>query len=105
MSPGENGEKKCHLPEEMVGDLAEFFKMFGDSTRLRILIALSGGEKNVQTLTQELAMTQSAISHQVRLLKQMRLIKSRREGIYVYYSLDDDHVNSILRMGVDHVLE
>ena len=105
MSPGINEEKKCHLPEEMVGELAEFFKMFGDSTRLRILVALSGGEKNVQTLTQELSMTQSAISHQVRLLKQMRLIKSRREGIYVYYSLDDDHVSSILRMGVDHVLE
>ena len=100
------GEELCQgLSEEKVEELAEFFKMFGDSTRLRILLALSHAERNVQGLEEILGMSQSAISHQLRLLKRLRLVKSRRDGQFVYYSLDDEHVSSVLLKGLDHVME
>ena len=91
--------------EETLFDLAEVFKTFGDSTRIRILWALSEGEMCVCDLAQLLQMGQSAISHQLRVLRQARLVKYRREGKSAIYSLDDDHVQQILRMGLSHIQE
>ena len=92
-------------PMEKISSLAELFKVFGDMTRLRILFVLSSAEVCVYDLAVTLNMTQSAISHQLRILKQSRLVKSRREGKSIYYSLDDDHVRSIISQGMDHVME
>ncbi len=95
-----------HMPDEgTLCDLAEFFKVFADSTRIKILYALSGGELCVCDIWQGLGLTQSAVSHQLRILKQMRLVKYRKEGKTVYYSLDDDHIQSILSGGLEHVME
>ena len=94
------------LPEEdQLYDLAEVFKVFGDSTRIRILSALLKAELCVCDISFLLNMTQSAISHQLRVLKQARLVKNRREGKVVYYSLDDNHIEKILDMGLDHIRE
>ena len=86
-------------------DLAELFKIFGDSTRIRILYVLFEAEVCVCDIAELLGMTQSAISHQLRLLKQAKLVRSRREGKTVYYALADDHVRTILGQGMDHVNE
>ncbi len=91
--------------EEQLFELAEVFKVFGDSTRIRILSALSQAEMCVCDIAFLLNMTQSAISHQLRVLKQTRLVKNRREGKVVYYSLDDDHIEKILDMGLEHIRE
>ena len=93
------------LPEDRLLALTDLFKVFGDSTRLRILSALAHGEICVYDLSVILDMTQSAISHQLRILKQSRLVKSRRDGKMIYYSLDDDHVRSIISQGMEHVME
>ncbi len=92
-------------PEEDIYDLAELFKTFGDSTRMRILFVLLESEACVCGLASVLNMTDSAISHQLRILKNNRLVKSRREGKSVYYSLADDHVRTIVSQGMDHVEE
>ena len=91
--------------EESLYDLAELFKVFGDSTRIRILSALSVSEMCVCDIANLLTMTQSAISHQLRVLKQAALVKNRREGKVVYYSLDDEHVQQIIDQGMAHVNE
>ena len=91
--------------EETLYDLAELFKIFGDSTRIRILYVLFESEMCVYDIAQLLSMTQSAISHQLRLLKQARLVKFRREGRTVIYSLSDDHVRTIINQGIAHVEE
>lgn len=91
--------------EESLYDLAELFKVFGDTTRVKILCALDGAEMCVCDIATLLNMTQSAISHQLRVLKQARLVKHRRDGKVVYYSLDDDHVGHIFRQGLVHVGE
>ena len=91
--------------EEQLYDLAELFKVFGDSTRIRILYELFSGEKCVSDIAEDLQMTQSAISHQLRVLKSSFLVRSRRDGKTVFYALDDDHVRSIIEMGVEHILE
>lgn len=91
--------------EELLYDLAELFKIFGDSTRIKILYVLLESEMCVCDIAQLLHMTQSAISHQLRILKQSRLVKFRREGKTIFYSLQDDHVYSILSQGLDHVEE
>ena len=96
---------KCIPSEEELYDLAELFKVFGDTTRIRILYELFPGEKCVTDIAESLSMTQSAISHQLRVLKSNRLVRSRRDGKTVYYSLDDDQVRSIIEKGVEHVLE
>lgn len=83
--------------------LAELYKVFGDSTRIRILHILSNQELCVQDIADSLSMTQSAISHQLRILKQSFLVKNRREGKTIYYSLDDDHVAMIMAQGLEHV--
>ena len=91
--------------EEKLYDLAELFKMFGDTTRIRILYVLFEAEMCVCDIAEVLKMTQSAISHQLRILKQAKLVKNRREGKTVYYSLADDHVRAIINQGMEHILE
>ena len=91
--------------EEILYDLAELFKLFADSTRIKILYVLFASEMCVCDIAQLLNMTQSAISHQLRALKQSKLVKYRREGKTVFYSLADDHVRSILDQGMEHVAE
>lgn len=105
----------CHhhhltLPTKVPSDdilyrLADLYKVFGDATRIRILYALSAGELCVCDIAELLGMTQSAISHQLRILKQSALVKFRREGKTVFYSLSDSHVATILAQGLNHVQE
>lgn len=92
-------------PEEVLYDLAELFKVFGDSTRVRILFVLFESEMCVCDIAQLLNMNQSAISHQLRVLKQARLVKYRRDGKTVYYSLADNHVKDIFNQGFEHITE
>ena len=92
-------------PEENLYDLAELFKIFGDSTRIRILYVLFEAEVCVCDLAAALNMTQSAISHQLRILKQNKLVKSRREGKSIFYSLADSHVRTIIDQGMEHITE
>ncbi len=91
--------------EESLLDLADLFKVFGDSTRVKILCALFESEMCVCDIASLLGMTKSAISHQLRILKQAKLIKNRRDGKVVYYSLDDNHVKNIFDQGLAHVSE
>ncbi|NCB93063.1 MAG: ArsR family transcriptional regulator [Clostridia bacterium] len=94
------------MPEETeLYDLAELFKVFGDSTRIRILFVLFEAEVCVCDLAQVLNMTQSAISHQLKILKQNKLVTSRREGKSIFYSLADGHVRSIIAQGREHIEE
>ena len=94
------------MPEdEILYDLAELFKVFGDSTRIRILYVLFESEMCVCDIAKLLGMTQSAISHQLRALKQSKLVKYRREGKTVFYSLADGHVRTILGQGMEHIAE
>lgn len=97
---------KDTLPDENeLYDLAELFKVFGDSTRIRILFVLFEAEVCVCDIAQALNMTQSAISHQLRILKQSKLVKSRREGKSIFYSLADGHVRTIIAQGREHIEE
>jgi ArsR family transcriptional regulator len=91
--------------EETLYDLAELFKVFGDSTRIKILWALDEAEMCVCDIAFLLNMTQSAISHQLRVLKQAQLVKNRKEGKIVFYSLEDEHVRQILDQGLIHIAE
>lgn len=100
-----SNENMIHHDIETLYKLAELFKMFGDSTRIRILDTLSKKEMCVQDIADELSMTQSAISHQLRILKQADLVRSRRDGKAVFYSLADDHVATIMNQGLEHVCE
>ena len=94
------------LPDEdTLADLAELFKVFGDSTRIRILYALFDNEICVCDLAETLSMTQSAISHQLKILKQANLVRSRREGRSIFYTLSDDHVRTIIGCGLEHIEE
>lgn len=93
------------VSEDELSDLAELFKVFGDSTRIRILYDLIDGEKNVTEICEDLEMNQSAISHQLKLLKSSKLINSRREGKQMIYFLADDHVKTIIAMGKEHIEE
>ena len=90
---------------ELLDDLAELYKIFGDSNRIKILYTLFTEERGVGDIARLLGMTMSAISHQLRILKQARLVKPRREGKMVYYALADDHVRTIFAQGLDHILE
>lgn len=91
--------------EDLLFDLAELFKIFGDSTRIKILFALLGKELSVGELADVLGMTQSAISHQLRVLKTNGLVRYRREGKSLIYALSDEHVSKILNMGLEHIEE
>ena len=95
-----------NLPDdEILYDLAELFKVFGDTTRVRILYVLFESELCVNDIAQCLGMTPSAVSHQLRLLKANKLVKFRRDGKTVFYSLDDDHVRSMISLGMEHISE
>ena len=100
-----NDVREKMLADETIISLAEFFKVFGDPTRLNILYALSISEMCVCDLAALLSMSQSAISHQLKVLRQARLIKYRREGKVIYYSLDDDHIRQVFAQGLAHVNE
>lgn len=91
--------------DEIIYDLAEFFKVFADSTRMKIIYALLEKELCVCDLTCIVQTTQSAISHQLRILKQAKLVKYRKEGKVVYYSLDDEHISEIVKKGREHIEE
>lgn len=98
-----NHEHTIQHDIETLYKLADLFKIFSDSTRIRILDILIKEELCVQDIANELEMTQSAISHQLRVLKQAHLVKSRRDGKTIYYSLADDHVTTIMAQGLEHV--
>ena len=109
-------EKKAHnniidsisgdMPDEnLLCELAEFFRVFGDSTRIRILYALSKAEMCVCDIAELLSISQSAVSHQLQVLRSKRLVKYRREGKTVLYSLNDEHIFSIIGQGIDHIKE
>ena len=98
-----NEKKEKEIPDlEVLFDLADLFKVFGDSTRIRIMFAISDNEMSVLSIAEAL---NSTISHQLRVLRQNKLVRVRREGKQIYYTLDDDHVKKIIEMGLDHVLE
>ena len=99
------GRKKRMPLEQELSDLADFFKVFGDATRLKIMQVLLENEMCVYDIAQMLNMTQSAISHQLRILKQMALVKNRRDGKVMFYSLADDHIITILSQGLVHIRE
>ena len=100
-----NHDTGLPIDEEKLYQAAELFKVFGDPTRIRILYTLSKRELCVQDIADELSMTQSAISHQLRILKQSALVKFRRDGKTIYYTLADDHVATIMAQGLEHVCE
>ena len=97
--------QKIMPDDEYMKELAEFYKVFGDATRVKILYALLESEMCVCDLAALLKMTQSAISHQLRVLKQMKLVKNRREGKTIYYSLADGHIQNIISQGMEHITE
>ena len=114
--PGQGGAAHNHdailrkvrseLPtDELLCDLADLFKLFGDTTRMKILFALMESEMCVCAIADLLGMTQSAISHQLRILKDANLVGNRREGKTIYYFLSDDHVRTIVAQGFDHLIE
>ncbi|MBE6008409.1 MAG: helix-turn-helix transcriptional regulator [Lachnospiraceae bacterium] len=93
-----------YINDELIYEAADFFKVFGDSSRLKLLILLLSGEKCVTDIADKLGMSQSAVSHQLRVLRQSRLVKYRRDGKTVYYSLDDEHVEDIIKEGMAHII-
>ena len=93
------------IDEEMVYDLADLFKVFSDSTRVKILCTLFESERNVTDISNEVGVSQTAVSHQLRLLKQSRLVKYKRDGKQIIYSLADDHVKTIIDCGIEHIEE
>ncbi len=104
---GENAERvKSLLPDDdLLFDLSEFFKLFGDSTRIKILEALSAEELCVCDISAVVGVSQSGVSHQLRLLKQHRLVKGRKSGKETLYSLDDRHIGDIIKIGMNHISE
>lgn len=91
--------------EEVISDLSDFFKNFGDSTRLKIVSALMSGELCVADICEVLEMSTSAVSHQLRILRQAKMVRSRRDGKQVYYSIDDNHVGILYSVGLAHLKE
>ena len=102
---GKNTEPVVMPDDEVLYELADLFRVFGDSTRIKILYALHDNELCVQDIANAVQLSQSAVSHQLRVLKDTKLVRFRRDGKTVYYALDDDHVRSILSMGMDHIEE
>lgn len=97
---------KSILPDDdMLFDLSEFFKLFGDSTRIKILEALNGNELCVCDISAVVGVSQSGVSHQLRLLRQHRLVKNTRVGKETFYTLDDDHIGDIIKIGMNHINE
>ena len=101
----ENTEPVVMPDDEVLYELADLFRVFGDSTRIKIFYPLHDNELCVQDIANAVQLSQSAVSHQLRVLKDTKLVRFRRDGKTVYYALDDDHVRSILSMGMDHIEE
>ena len=102
--PDHIAQVRAMMPDDdHLYDLSEVFRVFGDSTRIRILYALFESELCVCDMAQLLGLTQSAVSHQLRILKDAKLVKFRRDGKSIYYALDDNHVRTILSMGMEHL--
>ena len=100
------GRVRAAMPDEdLLADVAELFKVFGDSTRTRILSALFEAELCVCDIASLLGMTKSAVSHQLRILRQTKVVKNRKQGKEVYYSLDDEHISRIYKMELEHLKE
>ena len=93
------------MTEQKYNELAELFKVFGDVTRIKIMSVLLEGELSVGEISEKLAMSPSAISHQLNILRRSKLVKTRRDGKSVYYSLDDEHVYEIISCGIEHISE
>lgn len=93
------------LADEQIGKLSEAFKVLGDPTKLRICMLLAENELPVSNIAETLGLSDSAASHSLRVLRNLRLVKYRREGKMVYYSLDDEHVEDMIRVGYDHIME
>ena len=93
------------ISEDTLYDLSELFKVFGDYTRIKILYDLFSGEKNVTEICRDLEMNQSAVSHQLKILRTAQLVQGRREGKIIVYALADDHVKTIIAMGIEHTEE
>ena len=91
------------LDESTAAEVAELFSTLGDTSRVRIISALASDELNVGELAERVSLTHSAVSHHLRHLRQMRLVQARKDGRYVYYHLDDDHVEDLFRCGLEHV--
>ena len=104
-APDARAGHDCMPDEELLYDLADLFKVFGDTTRIKILYALMGREMRVADLAEMIGASQSAVSHQLRTLKQARLVKFQRDGKNVIYSLSDDHVYTVLAQGMTHICE
>ena len=100
-----NIKEKNFFDEEKLYDLADLFRIFGDTTRIKILYILRNQELCVNDLTQSLNMTQSAVSHQLKILRQSKLVRNRREGKSLFYSLNDNHVVTIIDQGMEHICE
>ncbi len=97
---------RSHMPDEdTLTDLSEFFKIFGDSTRIKIICVLFDGEMCVSGIVEILEMSQSSISHQLRILKSQRIVRAKKVGKQVFYTLDDNHIKMIYEMGLDHLFE
>lgn len=103
----ENYEKaKNNMPNAAeISELAEFYKIMGDATRLRLLISLENGEFCATDLARLANMSRSAVSHQLKALRSAKLVKSRKEGKTVFYSLDDEHIHSVLKVALEHIQE
>ena len=95
----------CQIDEEILFELADLFKVFGDSTRIRIMNLIADNELSVNAIASSLNMEQSTISQQLRVLRQNKLVRIRRDGKQIFYALNDDHVKKIIQMGLDHILE
>lgn len=93
------------MTEKVLFETAQLFKVFGDSTRIRILYSLYENEKNVNSIASELNMTTSAVSHQLKILKQNKLVTNRKDGKTVYYNLADDYIKTIINQGIKHAVE
>lgn len=104
MNPSENVRPSLPGQEETLA-LADLFKIFGDTTRIQIMFTLLESEKNVGQIADDLAMSQSAVSHQLQILRKSKLVRTRRQGKQVFYSLADEHVYTILKVGREHVDE
>lgn len=98
-----NAETVRSLPDSVIYELSDFFKNFGDSTRLKIVTALMNGELCVADIAETVGPSVSAVSHQLRVLRQGKIVKSRRDGNMVFYSIDDEHVQTLVEMGLEHI--
>ena len=105
MSDTNGNNNESQIDEEILFELADLFKVFGDSTRIRIMNLISDNELSVNAIAASLNMEQSTISQQLRVLRQNKLVRIRRDGKQIFYALNDDHVKKIIQMGLDHILE